>query len=1450
MPSIPASAPARRPASAPGPRGARLRRRIAVILLLALGLSAGIYALLRVRSAPHRVARLQEEARLHLRLGQPADAAAKLEQAVALVPDSPALVLELSIAHDAAGQPQQAERALRQGLALMPGHPTLAVPLAGRLIAGGRALEAHALLEPALDRLRRLPDPAERSRALVVAGRAASLAGAGTTALELFAEAARDDVPREARAVALAASGEVLAERGRTAEAERALREARRLDPTSVLVLRPLVALLERDGRRDEAIREVEAVVLGSRDRGLDAVPVLCDLFIRAGRLADAGALAARCDGDAPGRAVAAYVNGAVALADGDAARAEAEFGRMAELMPRAPEPRLLIAGIALAAGATARARTAFEAALAIDPSSLPAELGLLALDERAGAADAVRARAERLIERPAARAVALRALLSTHAREDDARGAVARLGELAKRFPEDRQVRAYEAVFRVLAGDVEAGLDALARFAEEEPDLPGAFALLASVEEACSDAHESIERLAVIAARSPRFARARLVLARMYERLGRRDLAASELEAALASQPDLVEARVALGRLFVRDGDLARATIELERARVARPRDARVLVLLGDVKLATGDAVYAIALFEHAASLEPADASHRARLGRAHAAAGHAREAAAAYEAARRLDPRLPQAHDDAALVLARGEAAAAARALSQALEQTGEARFAAGLAVAAALAGEPRRAPEPFRAWLDRTRTTAEGPGGLVHAALLALAGEAAEAGRAAAAVRAPGAVRAAATGLQGVRLAGDAGADRSALELFALATLGWKAEARARVERIAGDRQASAFAVWLGSQAAARDGGLDPAVRVALARRLVALVPDDAVAGVELADALGAAGDPAAEVATLRALGRRFPEDALVALKLGVALERDGDLAGALEEYARAASAPRPSAMALNNCAYLLASDPARLPVAIAHAQRAAAIVPASGPVLDTLGWLLYQDGQVEAAVRALARAARLAPALASVRFHLAVALDASGEPVRAAHHLRIALLGRGSLRPGSGQAFPEAADARALLAQIEAERQLAAGGAGAAPAGTIAPGPPVAGETGETGVAVLRIAPGGPATARLRFEARSDAPVALTLWRGDRPVKRLLAAPGAEVVVPRLALAPEGHAVLIRTAAPARGRAAFAVALEPVATGDEGFEAEPDDEAHDARTLGVPAALAGALDGPGDRDCVRLDLASARAASLVVAAGPRADLRIEIASVAGPFARTLKVARVRAGEEATIEGLAAPATGGPLVVRVSPGSALEKAATTSTADYRLSLVAAKEAPAVDREPNDRVDAAAAIGAGTGPAAGGVGPVDPVDWYRVRTTASGPLALRVREIQEESDHPRPDPAPEGEGRNVGIGLELWERTPAALRPLGRFTAAGGEIAIPRVRAPLGGELLVAVTAPAGGRAARYLLIVEQAPVEGEDDAFGRAAPPAPSGARAAARETERLAAAAAGVRLGGER
>jgi Flp pilus assembly protein TadD len=81
------------------------------------------------------------------------------------------------------------------------------------------------------------------------------------------------------------------------------------------------------------------------------------------------------------------------------------------------------------------------------------------------------------------------------------------------------------------------------------------------------------------------------------------------------------------------------------------------------------------------------------------------------------------------------------------------------------------------------------------------------------------------------------------------------------------------------------------------------------------------------------------------------------------------------------------------------------------------MDTLGWILVQQGDYRRGVELLQKALAAAPDAAEIRWHLAYSLHKSGDDTRARQELERLI--------NSGLAFGAESEARRLLAALKAK-----------------------------------------------------------------------------------------------------------------------------------------------------------------------------------------------------------------------------------------------------------------------------------------------------------------------------------------------------------------------------------------------------------------------------------------
>jgi tetratricopeptide (TPR) repeat protein len=173
--------------------------------------------------------------------------------------------------------------------------------------------------------------------------------------------------------------------------------------------------------------------------------------------------------------------------------------------------------------------------------------------------------------------------------------------------------------------------------------------------------------------------------------------------------------------------------------------------------------------------------------------------------------------------------------------------------------------------------------------------------------------------------------------------------------------------------------------------------------------------AAYDQAA--ARLKASGR---DDWVIFYARGIAYDRahQWQKAQADFEHALALSPDQPAV--LNYLGYSWADAGQHLTQARQMIEKAVQQRPNDGAIVDSLGWVMLRDGDVEGAVKTLERAVELEPQDATINGHLGDAYWAAGRKLEATYQWRLALTFN-----------PEPEDAAKLEAKLNTFRQSTAG-----------------------------------------------------------------------------------------------------------------------------------------------------------------------------------------------------------------------------------------------------------------------------------------------------------------------------------------------------------------------------------------------------------------------------------
>jgi putative PEP-CTERM system TPR-repeat lipoprotein len=151
------------------------------------------------------------------------------------------------------------------------------------------------------------------------------------------------------------------------------------------------------------------------------------------------------------------------------------------------------------------------------------------------------------------------------------------------------------------------------------------------------------------------------------------------------------------------------------------------------------------------------------------------------------------------------------------------------------------------------------------------------------------------------------------------------------------------------------------------------------------------------------------REHPRDVVIRRYLADEYMKAGRSREATQQYEVIVEIEPRNVEALNNLAMLYQS--AKDPRSLAVAEKAYQIAPASSVVVDTLGWVLVNRGDVGRGLPLLQKAAASEPKNPEMQYHVAVGLAGAGQPKEARRTLEALLA-----NPAD---FPQRTDAQALL-----------------------------------------------------------------------------------------------------------------------------------------------------------------------------------------------------------------------------------------------------------------------------------------------------------------------------------------------------------------------------------------------------------------------------------------------
>jgi putative PEP-CTERM system TPR-repeat lipoprotein len=174
------------------------------------------------------------------------------------------------------------------------------------------------------------------------------------------------------------------------------------------------------------------------------------------------------------------------------------------------------------------------------------------------------------------------------------------------------------------------------------------------------------------------------------------------------------------------------------------------------------------------------------------------------------------------------------------------------------------------------------------------------------------------------------------------------------------------------------------------------------------IQLLQAMKAAGRGKEADARLAQWQKDNPPNPMVSTYLGESLLSQKQYKAAIEHFESVAKVTPNNPQLLNNLA--VAYHEQKDPRALSTAEQALKLAPANALMMDTVGWILVQQGDIARGLPLLRKAVALLPASTELRYHLAVALSKAGDKKNARLEVDKLLSDK--------KTFPELEEAKAL------------------------------------------------------------------------------------------------------------------------------------------------------------------------------------------------------------------------------------------------------------------------------------------------------------------------------------------------------------------------------------------------------------------------------------------------
>ncbi|RDE52325.1 MAG: PEP-CTERM system TPR-repeat protein PrsT [Candidatus Accumulibacter meliphilus] len=721
--------------------------------------------------------------------------------------------------------------------------------------------------------------------------------------------------------------------------------------PKSIEALRAKASIALGKGDLPAAIQTMQTLTqLRSSEVGAHYGAVV--LLAQAGRVEEARAQAERMQAAVPGHPRTEHVLALMAVQDKDM---KAARDHLAQALKDDPEftPTLLLSGMVnTELEAYELAEKDFASILLRDPDNLPAQRALIRLLLRTQRPDMALALARDMVAKAPERPEVLMAAAIAYQQVGDVKTARSLFETAYAQGATDAKALTGLALARIAGGDTSLGISTLMEASAADDSSLEADLLLVNYYVGQKEFEKALERLASMAGKRSSDARILMMEGEILVAAGRRAQARASFEMAFELQPDNVVSVTHLARLDFSDGKPERARNRFEDAIKRRPDDANILLAYAEwLDSSKADPATIRATIEKAVAVAPGDANAWASLVLFHIRQKDFDQALAVAEKASGAIPRSERLLTLLADLQRRsGKPDLAMATLAQAILIAPDSpQLLVRLADAQLETGDVEAGRESLlRALKLRPGYT------LATVRLVALEEK----------TGSPAAAIAAARELQKLQPVDPIGYSLEAQVLLRQSR--WPEAIR--VLQVGLEQVKNPQLLVLLHQSLVKSGRADEAARIAA--DWLKANPREGVVRRHLAHSATAAGDDQLAVRIYSELVADYPDDVAALNNLAMAAYRLGD------------------------------------PKALEYAERARRLAPDNPNVLDTVGLLLVERGDLVGGTELLKRASAAAPYAPELRLNLARALVKSGDTTGARRELEV-LVKLGDKYPQQGE-----------------------------------------------------------------------------------------------------------------------------------------------------------------------------------------------------------------------------------------------------------------------------------------------------------------------------------------------------------------------------------------------------------------------------------------------------------